>query len=213
MKISIDLHDFSILNNRLDLLLRFKEHYPQAKISMFTIPYDYTFEKNIEARIMREKTLEEVKKHFDWIQIIPHGLTHMPEEFLNCDKETMRMTIAAIDEAFKKDGIPYEKGFCAPYWLWNQDVVDVLNENGWWGAIDRNQNMITPKRYYKYTHSLDDPFWKANTDLLKLHGHIDGASKNDLEMCFVNLMKIPTDAEFHFVTDFIEENENSSIRK
>ena len=206
MKVSLDLHDFSVLNNRLDLLLKIKEHFPNFKVSLFTIPYDYQTEKNIEGRTLRSKTLEAIKENLEWMQIIPHGLTHMPREFENCDKETFRLALASIDEAFKKDGLPYEKGFCAPYWLWNQDVVDVLNERGWWGAIDRRQaEMIRPNKFYTYSHSLDDPYWKANVDTIKLHGHIDGTSPNDLDRCFTGIFKLPSDTEWVFVTDFIEE--------
>lgn len=208
MRISLDLHDFSVLNNRLDLLLKIKEHYPNFKVSMFTIPYDYVSESSVEGRTMREKTLKAIKDNLDWIQIIPHGLTHMPREFENCDKETFRLALASIDEAFKKDDLPYEKGFCAPYWLWNQDVVDVLDERGWWGAIDRNQpTMLRTKKTYTYSHSIDQPFWGANNiDVMKLHGHIDGQSKNDLENNFIKLFRLPSNVEWHFVTDFLTEN-------
>ena len=209
MKISLDLHDFSILNNRLDLLLKFKEHYPQAKISLFTIPYDFMFEKQVDARILRSDTLKHVKKNLNWLQIIPHGLTHMPNEFENCDKTTFDLVIQSIDEVFRKDGIPYEKGFAAPQWLWNQDVVDGLDKIGWWGAVDRNQpDMLRTKKYYVYSHSLDEPFWESSSEIIKIHGHIDGHSKNDLEMCFTNLFRLPSDTEFHFVTDFIDEKDN-----
>lgn len=206
MKVSLDLHDFSVLNNRLDLLLKLKEHYPNFKVSLFTIPFDYRSEQSVEGRTMRDKTLKAIQENLDWMQIIPHGLAHLDREFENCDKETFRMAMAGIDEAFKKDGLPYEKGFCAPYWLWTQDVVDVLNEREWWGAVDKNQSaMLRPNKYYQYSHSLEQPFWKANVDTLKLHGHIDGVSKNDLENCFINLFRLPADVEWCFVTDFIEQ--------
>lgn len=206
MKVSLDFHDFSILNNRWDLLFELKEHYPKLKISMFTIPYDPRYEANMQTRLFREKALELLKKNLDWIQLIPHGLTHMPREFEKADKTTMSLTIKAIEETFKKDGLPYEKGFCAPYWLWNSDVVTVLDRNHWWGAVDRNHpDMLRPKKFYKYNHSISEPFWLDKENDWKLHGHIDGQSANDIQRCFLALMKIPEDAEWHFVTDFIEE--------
>lgn len=206
MKLSLDLHDFSVLNNRLDLLLELKEHIPELKVSMFTIPLHVAKEMTTEGRLLRESELKKVKDNLDWIQIIPHGLTHMPYEFMKADRWTMKMTLEAIDEAFKKDGLPYEKGFCAPYWLWNQDVVDVLDENGWWGAIDRNQpEMLKTKKYYVYSHSIDEPFWTLGSDTLNLHGHIDLTSPNDIEACLLNLMKVPK-GEWHFVTDFLKSD-------
>lgn len=204
-KFSLDFHDFSVLRNGMEYLLRLKEHYPNLKISMFTIPFDHKYEMEL-VRVNRDKELKRIKDNLDWIQIIPHGLTHMPNEFANADKHTTRTALEAIDHQFKQDGLPYEKGFCAPFWLWNQDVVDVLDSQGWWGAVDKKQpDMIKTKEFYTYSHSIHEPFWHSNLQVLKLHGHMTAPSENNLEDCFLNLMKMPRDAEFVFVTDFIEE--------
>lgn len=212
MKVSLDLHDFSILNNHLDTLLEIKSHYPDFKVSMFAIPFDAPREISTQGRLMRSRELARVKENLDWIQIIPHGLTHMPREFEKCDRQTMRMTLLAIDEAFSKDDLPYEQGFLAPYWLWNQDVVDALDDAGWWGGVDRNQpKMACPERFYQYSHSIHEPFWKSTEPVLKLHGHMDPPSSNALEQCVTNILKLPHDVEWHFVTDFIErKNEHST---
>jgi predicted deacetylase len=203
--ISLDLHDFSVLRNRFDLLLKLKEHYPQAKVSLFTIPYDYEVEMTTQA-VYRDKALSILKENLDWLQIIPHGLSHIPREFEKADAQTMELTLEAIDQMFTKDGIPYEKGFCAPYWLWTQDVVDVLDKHGWWGAVDRNQpNMLKTKRFYTYSHSIDEDFSKATGDL-KLHGHMGKPSSNGLGDCFTNLFKIDESATWHFVSDMLEES-------
>jgi hypothetical protein len=204
IKVSLDLHDWSVLNNRLDLLIKLKEHYPDFKVSLFTIPYDVNFEKQVEARILRKDTLKQIKKNLDWMEIIPHGLTHMDNEFEKCDYSTFNLSVEAMDEVFKKDGLPYAKGFCAPFWLWNKDVVQALDDLDWWGAIDRDQpEMLKTKKTYTYTHSLDEPFWKSNSQILNLHGHVDGRSKNDLEFNFVQLFKLPSNVEWHFASDFV----------
>lgn len=130
MKVSLDFDDFSVLRNRMDLLLELKEHYPEMKVSMFTIPYDYEMEST-QLALQRDKFLKLIKENLDWIQIIPHGLAHLPREFEKADTETTRIALKAIDEVFSKDGLPYVKGFKAPQWLWNKDVVRVLNEEGW----------------------------------------------------------------------------------
>jgi|GEM_PF-3816477 len=205
MKVSLDLHDFSVIHNRMDLLKTIKEHFPGFKVSLFTIPYDYLSEQS-NARVFRDRFLHEIKQSLDWMQLIPHGLMHIPREFERCDRWTMKMAMEGIEEAFGKDGLPYEKGFCAPYWLWNQDVVDVMDESGWWGAVDRNQpEMLCPKRVYKYSHSLSERFYEAKTDTLKLHGHMGHPSDNALEDHLLSILKLPEDAEWHFVTDFVEE--------
>lgn len=206
-KVALDLDDFSVLNNRMDLLLKVREHYPDFKVSLFTIPFDAQIESNPQARTLRDKSLELIHKNLDWIQIIPHGLTHMQNEMANVDYYQFRdLVLPAIDEAFTKDGLPYVKGFKPPYWLYNADVVRVLDERGWFTATDRNQpEMLKGKRNYQYTHSLEEPFFESTKDTILLHGHIDGVSKNDLEENFLNLFKFKEDIEWHFITDYIEE--------
>lgn len=204
MRVVLDLDDFSVLRSRMDLLLKIKEHYPKFKVSMFAIPYDYEYETS-QLRLVRGEALRKIKENLDWIQLIPHGVMHIPEEFARADKEATRMALAAIDEAFGKDGLPYEHGFKAPFWLWNQDVVDVLDEYGWWGAQDRNQpDNLRTKKFYEYTYSIDEPFWESKDEVLKLHGHISLPSSNNLEDCLENIFKLPADVEWGYVTDYLE---------
>jgi hypothetical protein len=203
---TIDFDDFSILNNRLDLLYRLRESYPNIKISLFTIPFDFSYERDVSGRIMREKTLAEIKKNLDWLEFIPHGLLHIPREFEKCTYDTMKHYIfKAIHEVFTKEGLPYVKGFKAPYWLWNEEVIKALDEDGWWGAVDSRQDMKKTKRYFCYTHTIDEPFYKAyNVDVIKLHGHITNESRNGIERCFFNLFKMDPKAEFKFVSEMVE---------
>jgi hypothetical protein len=203
--IVLDFDDYSVLRSRPDLLRQLKEFYPNLKVSMFTIPFDYEYEMS-HLRLNRDEALKFIHNNLDWIQIIPHGVAHLPEEFKHADRTAMIMAMDAIDEQFKKDGLPYVKGFKAPYWLWNKDVVAALDDKGWFGAVDPNQpNMPRTKRYYQYQYSIADPFWMAKEDVLKIHGHMTPPSENNIDHCFLNLMKMPKDAEFKFVTDFIEE--------
>jgi len=205
--ICLDFDDFSVLNNRMDLLLRLRESYPKLKVSLFTIPCDYVYEGDLNASLLRKDTLAMIKENLDWIELIPHGLLHTPREFEKCTYETMKLSMEAIDEQFKKDGLPYVKGFKAPYWLWNEDVVRALNDSGWWGAIDRKGMLYgkaVPDRYYRYTHGIDEWFSESNLHVLKLHGHITNASENGIERCFTNLFRMPTDAEFNFASELLE---------
>jgi len=206
-QICLDFDDWSVMNNRLDLLLRLKEAYPKLKVTLFTIPYDFEYEKEVTARIMREKTLEAIKKQLSWLQLVPHGLLHLPKEFLKCDYTTMKdYVFQSIDETFKKDGLPYEKGFKAPYWQWNKDVIRALDEKGWWGAVDKNHpEMPKPKKYYVYTHSIGEVFSLSTLNVLKLHGHINNVENNGIEKCFTNLFKMPSNAEFKFAGEMLEE--------
>jgi hypothetical protein len=202
--IALDLDDASILRTRYDLLRQLKEFYPDLKVSLFYIPFDYEVERNVGMGLMKEKKLQELKDILDWVELIPHGVMHIPREFEQCDRQTMKMILDHYDEAFM--GLPYVKGFKAPQWLWNEDVVKELDKHGWWGAVDRNQpKMLKTKRIYQYTHSIDEPFHLSNLSVLKLHGHMTEPSKNNLEDCFINLMKMPRDAKFVFASELVED--------
>lgn len=200
--LSLDFHDGSVLRNRYDLLLQLKEHYPELKVSLFYIPYDYEAEMT-QLSLQRKNKLKLLKDNLDWIELIPHGLMHIPNEFEKADREAMELALKAIDEAFKKDDLPYVKGFCAPYWLYNQDVVDVLNENGWWMATDRNQKKaFKTNKGYIYTHSIDEDL--AGITEASLHGHMTPPSDNDFGRCFLNLMKMPHNQKWCFVSERIK---------
>lgn len=197
--ICLDLHDFSIAHPRLDVLFKLKEHFPKFKVSLFTIPIDE--KKDWGPSLIRDENLKLIKT-LDWIQIIPHGYTHNSNKEMMLNYEQFKNLLPKIEEVFKQDGLLYEKGFCAPHWRWTEGVVQVLDELGWWGAIDQRQNKPCPKRFYAYSHKLDEPFWEAIGDL-KLHGHIYG-TKNDIGLCFNNLLRLHRDTDWRFATDFLE---------
>lgn len=204
MKVCLDLHDFSAVNNRLELLLKLKEHFPGFKVSLFTVPFDISADWG--AFCIRKDILKEIRNHLNWIQIIPHGLNHNKElEF--CDYRTFKDKIMpSIKEAFDKDGLPFVRGFCAPHWKWSEGVVRALDEEGWWGALDRNQpKMLSTKKFYRFSYCLHEPYHESGSEVLKLHGHVYGL-RNDLGRCFDGLLKLPQSAEWHFVTDFLEES-------
>lgn len=205
MKVVLDLHDFSVLNNRLDLLLQLKEYYPDFKVSLFTIPFD------IKRQVgNKEEALNLIRKHLDWLQIIPHGLFHNSSEMRRCDYQRFRYkVIPSIRKYFDRDGLPFVQGFCAPHWNWNKDVVKALDDIDWWGAISpARPDMVSTRRYYTYDYAIDQAF-DLSKEVIRIHGHI-GSTDNDLEKCMDNLLRLPKDVEWHFVTDFVStkgENE------
>lgn len=202
MKVCLDLHDFSVVHNRLDVLLKLKDLFPNFKVSLFTIPVDK--QEDWGPSLIREDFLKEIKKHLDWIQIIPHGYGHNGREMRNMDYYTFKeQVIPAIKKRFEEDGLPYEGGFVAPHWDWTEGVVRALDEEGWWGAIDRDKIIPCPKKYYQYNFLLNEPFWEADYDL-KLHGHVYG-TRNDIGRCFDNILRLlPKNPEWCFVTDFLQ---------
>lgn len=202
----LDFDDFSVLNNKLDLLLKLKEIYPKLKVSLFTIPYDIAYESKVTDKRIREKALEDIKKQLDWLEIIPHGLIHVPREMEYTGYGSMRkFMIPFIDACFKKDGLPYVRGFKAPHWEWSADVVRALDKEGWWGAINVHyKDMLKTKKYYVYQFNADKPFWESKLDILKIHGHITYEMQDSIERCFTKLQAIPKDAEFKFASEVLD---------
>jgi len=202
MKVALDLHDFSVVNNRMGLLLKLKEVFPNFKVSLFTVPCDV--KSDWGQYQVRDKSLEEIKKHLDWIQIIPHGLYHTDsKEMKNMSYDEFKnIVVNMIKQAFWIDRLPYEHGFCSPHWNQSEGVTKALDDMGWWGAVKREAKE-TPNRFYRYNYLLNEPFLEAKEEVLKLHGHVYG-TKNDIGLCFNNLLKLPKDTEWHYVTDFIE---------
>jgi hypothetical protein len=202
MRACLDLHDFSAVHCRLEVLFALKDYFKDFKVSLFTVPIDE--KKDWGSSLIREDNLTIIKNNLDWMQIIPHGLQHNGSEMASCDYFTFKeQIIPSIEEAFNKDGLPFVKGFVAPHWRWTEGVVRALDEQGWWGAIDRDKVIPCPKKYYQYNYLLNEPFYDSQEDL-KLHGHIYG-TKNDVGKCFNNLLKLPKDTEWHFVTDFLSK--------
>lgn len=202
MRVALDIDDFTIVSPRLQVWLRLKEHFPDFKVSMFTIPslrkVDYG------PWLIREETAKEIRKHLDWIQIIPHGWAHeSSREFRDYDQATFKHDyVPKMADAFAQAGLPWVKGFKAPHWQWSQGVVNALNELGWWGAVLREDKMIVPDRYYRYNYLLNEPF-PLDAQLLKLHGHVYG-TKNDIGTCMDNLLRLPRDTQFDFITDHLQ---------
>lgn len=200
MKAVLDIHDFSVVYPRMDLLLKLKNHFPNFKVSLFTIPFNE--KKDWGPSLLRKDNLKEIKSNLDWMQIIPHGFVHDGSEMRKMTYDQFALTSLLIQDAFDDDGLPYEKGFCSPHWRQSEGVTEVLNTIGWWGAVLR-EGKETPNRFYRYDFLANEPFWESDKEVLKIHSHLYG-TKNDLGRCFPNLLKLPRDTEWHYVTDYLE---------
>lgn len=212
MIVSLDIDDGSIVRTRYDLLRKLIERYPNIKISLFWIPFDVEMEMAQLVRIYRDDRMRELKELLSTgnVELIPHGLTHMNREFEKADKYTCKLAIKAVQDIMAKDELPYVRGFKAPFWLYNQSLVDVLEDNGWWMSVNRDDpNAPRTKKFHRYNYSIHEPFWLSKEPVWKLHGHMLGTD-NDLDKCFLNLYKIPLDAEWKFASELLEEDETTN---
>ncbi|MHB8483958.1 MAG: DUF2334 domain-containing protein [Nitrospiria bacterium] len=206
MKISLDFDDFSLENNNFFYLKQLKELYPDIKFSMFYIPVDQQYKArlmDLQREAVRNEIANAVKE--GWMELIPHGLMHIFGEFKNASYEDMEIVLKAYEEHFKELDVPYVKGFKAPNWLMSTEAIRCLNDKGWFLAIDRNQpETLKAKRNYVYNWSIDEPFPKLK--LVKGHGHISEPSLNSISLSFKNLVKIPHDYKWVFVSELMKRS-------
>jgi len=202
--IVLDFDDFSAANHNLFYLNKLHELYPDMKVSMFYIPVDYQY-GNVPVEVQEEslKLIRQAVKD-GWIELIPHGMMHIPAEFAKTSYKDMELVLKAYKEYFKKQKLPYVKGFKAPYWLISQEAIDCLNDNGWFLAIDRNQPLcLKAKRNYVYNWSIDESF-PFGQEIIYGHGHISLPSKNALPESILNLSRIPRSYTWKFISEVMK---------
>ena len=196
----MDFDDFTIHRN-MDLLLKIKEHYPNFRVTAFTIPYAQGLA--VEERF-EEKYKEWAKliEGYDWIEVAVHGLAHTFGECDITDLDQVKKFMLTTETLLKRIGIKYSKIFKAPYWIMSETFYDYLKEEGWVVALDRNSVPIYSENDdYIYNWSFDEPV--PNGTIVKGHGHFIGTN-NGIDVCFSNLMKMPTDAKFLTIGEYLK---------
>ena len=140
-----------------------------------------------------------------WLELIPHGMTHMREEFRNADYETMEIALLAYEEFFGEWDVPYIKGFKAPQWLISKEAVRCLDDYEWFLAVDRNQpDTHIAKRMYTYNWSIDQPF-PTDEEQVKGHSHQTPPSLNNIVDCVTNVISIPPESKWLFISEIMKE--------
>jgi predicted deacetylase len=203
-QISLDFDDFSLQNNNLFYIYKLREQYPNFKVSMFYIPADLQYYQNLMEE-ERLQVLEQVRTAIKegWLELIPHGLMHVKQEFLKMSAKDMELILKAYEEHFKELDLPYVKGFKAPFWQISKEAIKVLNKRGWFLAIDRNQpDCLKAKKNYVYNWSIDEPFKELKQ--VKAHGHISGPSRNNIAESMINLSQIPQDYQWKFISEVMK---------
>ena len=200
----LDFDDLSSIRMGYNFLLKLKEHFPKFKCTCFTIPFHIKY-------FLREVPVERLEEwgkmiveQSDWIEIAVHGFAHLPDEWMITDKKQIRTQLKAAENLFENIGIKFVKIFKAPFWKYTQEVEEVLMEKGYVLAIDRNNPIVrTDIETYVFNWSIDKPIPKYH--ILRGHGHMVGTA-NGLEVCYPNLLRIPQDAEFKFISEYLKEH-------
>lgn len=202
--ICLDLDDLSFENNNFWYVDKLREQYRDFKLSAFFIPIDAEHMKLMSPE-QREQAKEMVVQGVKdgWLELIPHGLLHRFAEFQKADVKAMELVVKAYDDYFTKLEVPYIKGFKAPNWLLSDEAIQYLNDIGWWVAVDRNNPYKNYPRYpYVYNWSIDEEM--PDYRIIKAHGHISLPSKNNIVDCMGNLLHVPPQYKWKFVSEVIE---------
>ena len=200
-KFYLDFDDFSSVVPGFDLLKKMKEHFPNFKCTLFTVPLAMQY-------FLKHLPIEKLKEwgklvgDIDWIEIAPHGFAHQRGEWMTKNKKKIMTTLKATENLFKFLGIDFVKIFKAPYWELSKEAEEILKDEGYILAVNRNKPQIyTDIPTYVFNWSIEDKI--PEYPVIKGHGHMSG-TKNGIERCYPNLLKIKQNSEFGFISEYLE---------
>jgi len=205
----LDFDDLAFGSPGLEEVMKLKEHYPNLKVTFFTIPVPECILKR-EVTPAKYKEWAKVLKDMDWIEICPHGFTHQESEFLLdksgkkiklLDYETAKLYIQAAEKTFNEIGLPFKKIWKSPYWETSPEAYKAIMNMNYEIACDPNQPH--PDGAYLYDWSIDKRI--PLRPVVRGHGHLYGNNENNIQKCMENLLDIPTGSEFKFVSEAIKE--------
>lgn len=196
MKMALEFDDFSPKNTNFGLLEELVEHYPKIKITMFTVAWEIRWGDQTAITLPQYKPFcDAVKKAVDqgWLEIAVHGLTHHPAEFAEISHDEARKRVIIAEKMFANRGIPITKIFKAPFWQLSKRGEQAITELGYYVAKDG---------YYNWNLRDDMP---TDQEVILAHGHVQNTTGNGLEEIFPKLLKIPTDTEFMFLSEWVQK--------
>jgi len=204
----LDFDDLQFAKPGLDMILKLKEHYPNLKVTLFMTPIPEAIINRNSKPIEYRSWANYLKQ--DWIEICPHGLQHCKGEMeyyydkgkkKNVTFKQANEIIDAAESTFKQLGLPFKKIWKSPYWQTSKGTYKALWDRGYIVAVDPNQDIPKGGQIYLYNWSTEKPV--PYYPLIKGHGHLFGPSTNTIHKCMQNLLDIPTDAEFKFISEVI----------
>lgn len=206
----LDFHDLEIGRPGLEEVLKLKEHYPALKVTLFMVPLAQSVLNGKITPKQYQEWADFLKKQ-DWIELCPHGVTHQGDEMLHyrtpkgrkaeVHYEMANLYIDAAEHTFKQLGLPFKKIWASPHWLSSWDTLKALWDRGYTLAVDPNQLTPSGGPTYKWNWSIDKSI--PISPLVKGHGHLYPPSPNAIQTHLGNLLKIPTNAEFRWVSEVL----------
>jgi hypothetical protein len=199
MKVAIEYDDFSAVNHNLVVLERMKEHLPNLKVTLFTVPFEIRFCSNLQdsAPLVLPKFKPFVKaiNSLDWIEIALHGLTHAPMEFAELSYEGAMKRITVGMKMFENAGITnFAKIFKAPQWALSREAKRAAQDMGF---------VVLEDNYYNWNLANDEPNADAKEPFI-MHGHVQETMGNGMEESMHRVLRLSPDTEFLFLSDIFK---------
>lgn len=198
MIVTLDLDDYSPMNNHMGLLEKLREKYNGFKVTLFTVPWEIRWKGKGKGTPITDKMyapfVEATKQAVadGWMEIAIHGLTHHPREFENLSYDMAKKRVMIAQKMFENVGIKTCDLFKAPQWLISAEAIPAV--------IDCGMRLVED-HYYNWNIMKEMP----DEQKLIAHGHIqdDPAWPNGLEQSFFRLTKIPTNADWKFLSEVL----------
>ena len=196
MQVAIEYHDFSPVNHHLDILEEFHDHYPNFKVTLFTVPWEIRFGRNLKESspitLEKFKPFREAINKCDWIEIGLHGLTHAPLEFAELSYEAAIKRIVSGMKMFENAEIKnFAKVFIAPQWEISKEAKQAATDMGF---------VVLENNYYNWNLAMDKPNADAKEPFI-MHGHVQDVCDNGMAETQGKILSLPIDTEFLFLSE------------
>lgn len=199
MRVAIEYDDFGPVNSNFGILENFKEHYPNFKVTLFTVPWDVrfgrSFQESAPITLEKFKPFVDAVNSCDWIEIALHGLSHAPLEFaeLSYDAAIKRLVIGM--KMFENVGIKnFTKIFKAPQWEISEEAEQAAKDMGF---------LVLHDQYYNWNLASDRPN-EGSQEPFIMHGHVQDVCDNGMAETMHRVLKLPVDTEFKFLSEVFD---------
>jgi len=202
MKVSVEADDWSAANPAnllaIEAIEAIREHFPDYKITMFTVPWEIRFGKPMSIVSPEKKEFVKLCKtahERGWMKFALHGLTHLPHEFEEITYEHARKRIKAGEDIFRLAGLPLLKIFKAPNWS--------LSPAGKLAAEDLGYRVVEDRYYDWNLMDMPPKETEFKDKIVIAHGHIqdgDGCN-NGISETKKNVMMLPKNTKFYFLDE------------
>ena len=193
MKVVLSLDDLGFeASEDYETLLQLREKFPKFKVTLFGVPTKIS-QKRFEE-------LEETK----FIQVAMHGWNHNTvEECLKWkDLAAIKNYLCWWEELCERFSCVV-KGFKGPGWKLSNEVCKVLNERGWWIAVNKKGlSTYCLERSYYSRQSIKNMI-ALDKDVLHLCGHLnkDVITSDGLSYYISNLTLLPQYTNFSWISE------------